>query len=86
MPRSRRTSWHSLPTTSKGRTQSALYFAGGSLMPLGAVVGGGMLAKFGAETAMLTAAILVAVSVLPLLLNADIRSLPRPDRWDVAAA
>lgn len=74
------------PDNLQGRTQSALRFAGGSLMPFGAVVGGGMLARFGAETAMLTAAVLVGVSVLPLLLNADVRSLPRPDRWDVAAA
>jgi hypothetical protein len=35
---------------------------------------------------VLTAASLVAVSDLPLLRNADVRSLPRPDRWDVAAA
>lgn len=74
------------PDHLQGRTQSALYFAGGSLMPFGAVVGGAMLAWFGAEAAMFAAAILVVVSVLPLLLNAEVRSLPRPDRWDVAAA
>lgn len=45
-----------------------------------------MLAWFGAEIAMLVAAILVVTSVLPLLLSAEVRSLPTPDKWDVRSA
>ncbi len=71
------------PDHLQGRIQSTLYFVGGSLMPVGGLLGGAMLAWFGARPAMLVSASLVVVSVVPLVLSGDVRDLPTPDKWDV---
>jgi MFS family permease len=73
----------SIPDRLQGRTQAALGFCGGLLMPLGTVLGGLALGALGGETAMILADVLVFASVLPLLLSRHVRTLPRPDQWDL---
>jgi hypothetical protein len=73
----------SIPDRLQGRTQAALGFCGGLLMPLGTVLGGLALGALGGETAMILADMLVFASVLPLLLSRHGRTLPRPDQWDL---
>jgi MFS family permease len=73
----------SIPDRLQGRTQSALFFAGGLLMPVGSVLGGVLLGTFGGEAAMVFGGALVFVSVVPLLLSRQVRTLPTPDKWPV---
>lgn len=73
------------PDRLQGRTQSALQFCATSLQPLGPVVGGALMATWGGQPAMLVAAALLALSVLPLILSRETRRLPTPDRWPTAA-
>jgi MFS family permease len=69
------------PDRLQGRTQSALQFCATSLQPLGPVVGGALMGVWGGQRAMLAAAALLALSVLPLLISRETRRLPTPDRW-----
>jgi MFS family permease len=69
------------PDRLQGRANAALMFSAMLLTPLAPVVGGAALAAWGGRTAMLVAAALTAVSVVPLLLSRDVRTLPTPDRW-----
>src|SRR4029079_10998779 len=55
----------SIPDRLQGRTQAALGFCGGLLMPLGTVLGGVALGVWGGEPAMILAGVLVFASVLP---------------------
>jgi MFS family permease len=73
----------SIPDRLQGRTQAALGFCGGLLMPLGTVLGGVALGVWGGEPAMILAGVLVFASVLPLLMSRQVRTLPRPDQWDL---
>jgi MFS family permease len=70
-----------IPDRLQGRTQAALTFCGGLLMPLGAVLGGLLLGQFGSRVTMAIAAALVFVSVLPLATSRHVRTLSTPDRW-----
>jgi MFS family permease len=72
------------PDHLQGRCQSALGFCASALMPLGPVLGGVAMAWWGGETAMLIAAGLTALAVLPLLMSRDTRRLSTPDRWPIA--
>lgn len=69
------------PDHLQGRVHAALGFSAMALMPAGPVVGGALLQWWGGQRAMLAAAALIAVSVLPLLLSREVRMLPTPDRW-----
>ena len=55
-------------------------------MPLGTVLGGVALGVWGGEPAMILAGVLVFASVLPLLMSRQVRTLPRPDQWDLPDA
>jgi cyanate permease len=72
-----------VPDRLQGRTQAALTFCGGLLMPLGIVLGGLALGAWGGRAAMLVACAFVLLSVLPLALSRHVRRLPRPDRWEL---
>ncbi len=74
-----------IPDRLQGRTQAALTFAGGGLMPFGTLLGGAMLSGFGGETAMLVGGLLVFVSIVPLLASREVRELPTPDQWTIEA-
>jgi MFS family permease len=69
------------PDHLQGRCQAALGFCTSALMPIGPVLGGAAMARWGGEKAMLLAAGLLAVAVLPLVLSGDTRRLSTPDRW-----
>ena len=69
------------PDRLQGRANAALMFSAMLLTPLAPVVGGAALAAWGGRTAMLVAAALTALSVVPLLVSRDVRTLPTPDRW-----
>ncbi len=74
------------PDRLQGRVQSALGFSASALQPAGPIVGGGLLALFGGEPAMIAMAVVICLSGLPLFLSRDIRHLGTPDTWpDVAA-
>ncbi len=72
------------PDRLQGRANAALMFSAMILTPLAPVVGGAVLAVWGGRTAMLAAAVLTALSAVPLLLSRDVRTLPTPDRWPSA--
>lgn len=69
------------PDRLMGRASAALGFSATLLTPLAPVTGGALMAVWGGRNAMLAAAGLTVVSVLPLLLSKDVRTLPTPDRW-----
>jgi len=69
------------PDRLQGRSLAALNFGATGLEWLGPIAGGALMAAFGGQVAMLGAAALLALSIVPLLLNAEARTLPRPDRW-----
>jgi hypothetical protein len=49
------------------------------------MVGGFLLALFGGLPAMLLVTAVMAVGVLALALNPEVRRLPSPAQWDTAA-
>ena len=51
------------------------------LTPLGPLLGGTLLHLLGGRDAMLVAAGLTALSVVPLVISREVRTLPTPDRW-----
>ena len=69
------------PDHLQGRSSAAMQFSVSLLTPLTGVVGGATLHYFGGRTAILTAAALTMVSVVPLLMSEEVRTLPTPDRW-----
>lgn len=69
------------PDRLQGRANSALGFAATVFMPLAPVTGGFLLAAWGGQQAMLAAAALAGLSVLPLVLSRETRRLPTPDKW-----
>lgn len=72
------------PDRLQGRSLAALNFGATGLDWLGPVAGGALMAVFGGQAAMLGAAALLALSISPLLLSSEARTLPRPDRWPPA--
>ncbi len=74
------------PDRLQGRANAALMFSAMVLTPLAPVVGGALLAVWDGRTAMLAAAALTALSVVPLLVSRDVRTLSTPDRWPTAEA
>jgi len=71
------------PDHLQGRSSAAMQFAVSLLTPLTGVVGGAMLAGFGGRTAILAAAGLTLLSLVPLVTSRELRTLPTPDRWVV---
>lgn len=69
------------PDRLQGRANAALNFAATVFTPLGPLIGGLMIGLWGGPHAMLAAAALTALSVLPLVLSAESRRLPVPDQW-----
>jgi predicted MFS family arabinose efflux permease len=69
------------PDRLQGRANAALNFIAMLFTPLAPITGGLLIEAWGAKPAMLAAAGLTALSILPLLLSADTRRLPIPDRW-----
>jgi MFS family permease len=72
------------PDRLQGRTQAALVFCVTVLQPLGPVIGGALMALWGGPPAMLVAAGLLGLAVLPLVVSRETRRLPTPDRWPAA--
>lgn len=72
------------PDRLQGRSLAALNFGATGLEWLGPVAGGALMAAFGGRVAMLGAAALLALAIVPLLLSTEARTLPRPDRWPAA--
>lgn len=71
------------PDRLQGRANAALGFAASILTPLGPITGGFLLAAWGGQHAMLAAAALTGLSVLPLVLSRETRQLPTPDKWEI---
>lgn len=69
------------PDRLQGRANGALGFAATILMPLGPITGGYLIGAWGGQGAMLAAAALTALSVIPLLVSSETRSLPIPAQW-----
>lgn len=71
------------PDEMQGRTSSASRFLVMALMPLSPLAGGWLLEHHGGHTAM--AVLVCATVLLALLLTSarSVRSVPRPDRWQV---
>jgi MFS family permease len=74
------------PDRLQGRVSSALGFVAMLFQPLGPVVGGFLLTLFGGQTAMLITAAIISIGVVALFASAEVRRLPRPDKWDVSSA
>jgi MFS family permease len=74
------------PDRLQGRTQGALMFCASVLQPVGPVVGGALMALWGGQPAMVAAAALLALSILPLVVSAETRRLPVPDHWSTGDA
>ncbi len=73
-----------VPDELQGRVNSAAGFMSSGLAPLGPVLAGVALAALGGGTLVL-GAVLIAVTVVPLLASRTVRSLGRPDTWASAA-
>ena len=69
------------PDRLQGRANGALGFAATIFMPLGPVTGGYLIGAWGGQGAMLGAAALTALSVIPLLVSSETRRLPVPAEW-----
>jgi MFS family permease len=69
------------PDALQGRTQSALQFCATSITPIGPLLGGILLTAWGAQPAMLAAAGLLALSIMPLVVSKEARRLPIPAQW-----
>jgi hypothetical protein len=69
------------PDYMQGRMNSAADFVSSGLTPLAPVVAGALLATIGGTTGTLAGAALVAVSLVPLLLEPSVRRLGRPSEW-----
>lgn len=74
------------PDRLQGRVNSGLMFSATAVQPAGPVVGGFLLALVGGVPAMLATTAVMAVGVLALALNGEVRRLPVPARWDTATA
>ncbi len=72
------------PDRLQGRANAALMFSVMIFNPLAPVVGGALLAVWGGRAAMLAAAAVTVLSVVPLVLSREVRRLPTPDRWPSA--
>ena len=72
------------PDHLQGRASAAMQFSVTLFTPLTGVAGGAALAAFGGRDAILAAAALILLSVVPLVTSEEVRSLPTPDRWVVA--
>jgi MFS family permease len=71
------------PDRFQGRAGAARSFCAFLLMPLGPLAGGWLLHTIGGTDALLVVSGLTALAVVPLLLTADVRRLPTPDRWAI---
>jgi predicted MFS family arabinose efflux permease len=69
------------PDELQGRTHTATMFLAQGAMPLGAPLGGGLMAAFGGPVAMATVLGLTAAAALLLTVSRSIRSVPRPSTW-----
>jgi MFS family permease len=70
-----------VPNRMQGRFNAAAGFIAEGLLPLGPVVAGVLLASTGGLTATLVGAGVVALSLLPIVLSHEVRTLGRPDQW-----
>jgi MFS family permease len=73
------------PDRLQGRVNAGLMFSSTAAQPAGPMVGGFLLALFGGLPAMLLVTAVMAVGVLALALNPEVRRLPSPAQWDTAA-
>ena len=73
------------PDRLQGRATAAMAFSVSLFTPLTGVVGGAALAAFGGRDAILGAAALIMLSLVPLLASAEVRDLSTPDRWVLPA-
>ena len=73
------------PDELQGRSHTAMSFLATLAMPVGAPLGGTLMAAFGGQIAMALILGLTAAGALMLTLSRSIRSVPRPDRWRVHA-
>jgi MFS family permease len=70
-----------VPDRMQGRFNAAAGFVSEGLLPLGPVLAGVVLAGAGGVAATLAGAAVVASSLLPIVLNHEVRTLGRPDQW-----
>jgi len=73
-----------VPDYMQGRFNSAAGFVSEGLQPLGPVVAGVVLAAAGGAVATLTGAGVVALSLLPVVVTREVRTLGRPEEWQLA--
>jgi predicted MFS family arabinose efflux permease len=71
------------PDELQGRSHTAMMFLATLAMPLGAPLGGTLMAAFGGRIAMAAVLGLTAVSALLLTISRSIRAVPRPSAWRV---
>jgi MFS family permease len=71
------------PDRFQGRASAARTFCATLLMPLGPLTGGWLLQSIGGTDAILVVSGLCVLAVVPLLLTAEVRRLPTPDRWAI---
>lgn len=69
------------PDAMQGRVGAGLTFCATTLQPAAPLFGGLLLEAFGGRTAMLMCASITAMSVIPLLINRAVRTLPKPSAW-----
>jgi MFS family permease len=69
------------PDRLQGRVNAALGFSTSIFTPLGPLAGGLLIGAWGGQRAMLAAAALTILSVLPLVVSSETRRLPVPARW-----
>jgi predicted MFS family arabinose efflux permease len=69
------------PDEMQGRSQNATMFLAQLAQPVGAPLGGALLAAYGGTTAMAIVLGLTAIGALQITLSRSIRSVPRPSAW-----
>jgi MFS family permease len=69
------------PDHLQGRSMAAMQFSVTLFTPFTGVLGGAALAALGGRDAILAAAALIMLSVVPLLASSEVRTLATPDRW-----
>jgi hypothetical protein len=70
------------PDELQGRSHSAMLFLATVAQPLGAPVGGVLMATLGGRTAMAVVLGLTAAGALMLTVSRSMRSVPRPAHWE----
>jgi MFS family permease len=75
-----------VPDALQGRVNSAAGLVATAIAPLGPLLAGVALARLDTRVALLTGAVIITATVIPLLASSTIRSLGRPDTWAPAPA